>query len=544
MRGADLIIETLQAAGVQRLFTLSGNQIMPIFDACVGTDMRLIHTRHEAAAVHMADAWGRLTGEPGIALITAGPGLANALSALYVASMAESPLVLLSGHAPIGQLGRGAFQEMPQAEMAAHVTKASWTATDASELGKTIARAIRIAKGGRPGPVQVSLPADILEEMLDASEYTMPESSDFQPELTQADSQEVSQILDALSIASKPLILAGPAFARGEANDTVKALTDGIGVPSVAMESPRGINDPSLGAFAEVLSQADLIVLLGKKLDFMLQFGDAPAINPDCKFIHIDAEYAALAHTQKLLGDSSRLSQTLLANPVSVAQQLLELADARGFSSAQWRQEVENAVAYRPSSWDDIQAPTGEPLHAVEIFRVVQDYLDKDADAIYVSDGGEVGQWAQATLNTTRRVINGPSGSIGSNIPFAIATREAFPDSRVVTIMGDGTFGFHATEFDTAVRNNIPFIAIVCNDSAWNAEYQIQLRDYGEDRLIGCELLPTRYDKLVEALGGYGEQVTSTSELAQAIKRAHASALPACINVTMEKNAAPVIRRG
>ncbi len=127
MRGADLLIKTLSAAGVRRIFTLSGNQIMPLFDACIGADMKLVHVRHEAAAVHMADAWGRLTGEPGIALVTAGPGLANALSALYVAMMAESPMILLSGHTPLGQLGRGAFQEMAQSEMAGHVAKASWT---------------------------------------------------------------------------------------------------------------------------------------------------------------------------------------------------------------------------------------------------------------------------------------------------------------------------------------------------------------------------------------------------------------------------------
>ena len=543
MRGADLLIKSLQAAGVKQLFTLSGNQIMPIFDACVGTDMTLIHTRHEAPAVHMADAWGRLTGEPGIALVTAGPGFANALSALYVASMAESPMVLLSGHAPIGQLGKDAFQEMPQADMAAPVTKASWMASDASRLGEDIARAIGIAKSGRPGPVQISLPADVLETTIDASENAISDASAFEVETISANEKDLSQVLEAISVASKPLVLGGPALARGEANRKVQTLSQAIGVPAVTMESPRGVADPSLGAFAEVLSQADLIVLLGKKLDFMLQFGSAPAINPDCKFVHIDAESSALEYTQKLLGESSRLLQTLHGDPVFVAQQLVAFTNGRGFGSTEWHKEVQDAVAYRPTSWNDIQTTSGEPLHAVEIFRAVQHYLDQDEDAIYISDGGEVGQWAQAIFNTKRRVINGPSGSIGSSIPLAIAARQAFPNARIVTVLGDGTFGFHTAEFDTAVRNDLPFIAIVGNDSAWNAEYQIQLRDYGEDRLIGCELLPTRYDKVVEALGGYGEQVSSAPDLVQALERAHASGLPACINVTMEKNAAPVIRR-
>ena len=162
-RGADLLVNALAAAGTKRLFALSGNQIMPVFDACIDSDIELVHVRHEAAAVHMADAWGRLTGEPGVALVTAGSGIANTLSALYVALMAESPCILLSGHAPGNLLGRGAFQEMAQADMAGHVTKASWTATKASGLGRDVTRAFRLARSGRPGPVHLSLPFDLLE---------------------------------------------------------------------------------------------------------------------------------------------------------------------------------------------------------------------------------------------------------------------------------------------------------------------------------------------------------------------------------------------
>ena len=172
MRGADLLVKALTNADVTKVFALSGNQIMSIFDAGIGTGLQLIHTRHEAAAVHMADAWGRLTGRPGIALITAGPGLANALSALYVAKVAESPLVLLSGHTPINQLGLGAFQEMPQADMAAHVTKASWMATDGAHLASDIEKALEIAASGRPGPVQISLPADVLENTIESATPT------------------------------------------------------------------------------------------------------------------------------------------------------------------------------------------------------------------------------------------------------------------------------------------------------------------------------------------------------------------------------------
>jgi acetolactate synthase-1/2/3 large subunit len=527
MRGADLLVKTLSAAGVRRIFTLSGNQIMPIFDACVDTDIKLIHVRHEAAAVHMADAWGRLTGEPGIALITAGPGLANALSALYVAKVAESPMILLSGHAPFNQLGRGAFQEMAQSDMAAHVAKASWTVSDAAELGNNIEQAFKTAKSGRPGPVQISLPVDLLEARMDSGASLIPNADDFQAEQLNLKDNDIQLVLDAMSKALRPMILGGPALARGEGRDALSSLAEILNVPAIGMESPRGVNDPSLGAFAEVLSQADLIVLLGKQLDFMLQFGNAPAISPDCRFIHIDSERDALYHTENTLDDSSRLEAMTNGDPIIAARSMAKLADGRSFGSVEWRDKVDSAIAYRPPEWSSIKAEAGEPLHAAELCGVVQKFLEQGSDSIYVSDGGEFGQWAQACLSTPRRVINGPSGSIGSAIPFAIATREAFPNGRIITMLGDGTFGFLPMEFDTAIRNNLPFIAVVGNDSTWNAEYQIQLKQYGEDRLIGCELLPTRYDQLVTALGGYGEQVSSASELASALERAYESGLPA-----------------
>src|SRR5437667_9277003 len=175
VRGADIVARSLKRLGCRHVFTLSGNHIMSIFDAALETDLDLVHVRHEAAAVHMADAWGRLTGEPGIALVTGGPGHANAVGALFTARGAESPMVLLSGHAATWELGRGGFQELRQAEMAAPVTKASWTAKDTATLGQDIGEAIRIATSGRPGPVHVSLPSDLLDAKIDETAVMWPE---------------------------------------------------------------------------------------------------------------------------------------------------------------------------------------------------------------------------------------------------------------------------------------------------------------------------------------------------------------------------------
>jgi acetolactate synthase I/II/III large subunit len=533
-RGADALVATLAAAGVKQLFTLSGNHIMPIFDAALDAGIRLIHARHEASTVHMADAWGRLTGEPGIALVTGGPGHANAVSALYTARMAESPLVLLSGHAPNDQLGMGAFQEMRQADIAAPLTKASWTASSAANLASDIEKAMRFAREGRPGPVHVSLPTDCLED--DAPSLAR-HPGDGRGPISHA-VFDASPFALALSKAKRPLILTGPVSMTRAGREQTAALEEALGIPVIGMESPRGIADPSLGAFAESLAQADCVLLLGKKLDFTLKFGKPPAFNANCEFLQVDAEAEEIERSGRALG--SRLLATAIAD-LRMAIEALERSASR--ASGGWRDEVRSALAYRPAAWDTASAGQADRLHPVQALRPLQALLNGHRDSVFVSDGGEIGQWAQACLTAPHRVINGVAGSIGAALPFALAARVAKPDAPVIVVMGDGTFGFHCAEIDTAVRYGLPFLCVVGNDARWNAEYQIQLRDYGPERLVGCELLPSRYDAVTSAFGGYGEQVTDAAQLLPAAKRALESRLPACLNVMIEGLPAPNLKR-
>lgn len=486
-RGADLLAGSLAAAGVKHLFALSGNHVMPVFDAALDAGLELIHVRHEAAAVHMADAWGRLTGEPGIALVTGGPGHANAVGALYTALASESPLILISGHAPLGELGKGAFQEMAQAAMAAPVTKASWTAQSVDTLAADVVKAWREAKSGTPGPVHLSIPNDVLDAVVDSR---IPDAARF------AVSGERTDEAYSLGAAQRPLIIAGPAAMR----KGTRELEEATGIPVIGMESPRGVNDPSLGHLAGILARADLVLLLGKRVDFTLRFGKAFA--PETRFFQVQS--------------------------------------VRGiqFRNNEWREEVRAALRYRPQEWSSIRSGAQGPVHPVELCREVQKLLDA-RDAILVSDGGEFGQWAQACLGAPRRLINGPAGSIGSALPFAAAAKLAHPGAPVVAMLGDGTLGFHLSELDTAVRHGLGYIAVIGNDATWNAEYQIQLRAYGSERAKGCELLPTRYGAVAQALGAHGEDVSCLDELHGALQRAAASGKPACVNVMIERLAAP-----
>lgn len=543
LRGADIVMRTLQRAGHDRIFTLSGNHIMSLFDAALETKPDLVHTRTEAAAVHMADAWGRLTGTPGVAMVTGGPGHANAVAALFTALGQESPLVLISGHTETNQLGRGGFQELRQAEMAAPVSKASWMATSAETLGMEVAKAFRLASSGRPGPVHLSLPSDLLDAEVADNQIAWPEPSDFGAAPVPLSDAAADAILGLLATASRPVLIAGPQLANAFGRALLSRIEAALALPSVISESPRGFNDATLGAFADVVRRADLIVLLGKALDFTLKFGESPAVDPACRFVAIDPEGVWLDRAVQTKGDL--LAFGCVADTRPAAEALVRRGAGKQIGSQDWLEEARACLSERPAAWAMLASSTPGLLHPAQVFRALRPYVERDPDTILICDGGEFAQWGQSMLPLVpRRMINGVAGSIGSSLPMALAARVADPKAPVFVVLGDGTFGFHMSEFETAVRRQLPFVAVVGNDARWNAEHNLQIRDYGADRAHGCELLPARYDLVVAALGGHGELVQEPDQMTPAIERALASGKPACINVMTESIAAPSLRRG
>jgi acetolactate synthase-1/2/3 large subunit len=301
-------------------------------------------------------------------------------------------------------------------------------------------------------------------------------------------------------------------------------------VPALPSESPRGLNDPWLRGANACLAQADLVLLLGKTLDFSLRFGRPAAWAPDVRFVQVTAEPAA-----------ARDGVTaIVADPLAAAEQLA--AAASGRAATGWTEEVSRIRATTPPAWAEWRRAAATPMHPLAVCAAVQPWLDRGATL--VADGGEFGQWAQAGLDARERLINGPSGSIGSALPMAIAARLARPGAPVFALLGDGTFGFHALEIDTALRYRLPIVAVVGNDARWNAEHQLQLKHYGAERTVACSLLPTRYDRVAAALGGHGEHVERAADLPGALERAVASGQPAVVNVVIDGVAAPTFGRG
>ena len=537
LRGADIVIKTLERAGLTQIYTLSGNHIMSLFDAAIDSKLQLFHVRHEAATVHMADAHGRLTRNPGIAWVTGGPGHANAVGALFTALGQETPMVLLSGHTETDQLGKGGFQELKQVEMAAPVTKASWMATDTRTVGMEIAKAVRIATSGRPGPVHLSLPSDILDPSVPESEVVWPNAADFTAPAIGLSDPAADAVLSLIAAAKRPLIIGAPVLANRPGRDLLDRLESALGVPAIISEGPRSFNDATLGRYYDVARQADLVVLLGKALDFTLKFGEAPWFPADCKFISIDPDGALVDRAVQFKG--ANLVFGTVADTYPAGEALISRAKAKG--DAGWLRDAREAFAARAAGIDTVVSKTEGKLHPAEVFRTLANYVSKDS--VVILDGGEFAQWGQAMLTNDRRMINGVAGSIGGSLPMATGARTVEPTAPVFAVLGDGTFGFHMAELETAVRLNLPFVAIVGCDARWAAEYNIQVRDYGPNRTFGCELNQTRYDLVASALGGHAELVEKAADLAPAIERALASGKPAVVNVMIESIPSPVVRR-
>jgi len=533
--GANAVVAALKEAGVKCIFSLSGNQIMPVYDALLGSGIRLVHVRHEASAVYMAEAWAQLTGQPGVALVTAGAGFGNALGALISAQASESAVLLLSGDSPRAQDGMGAFQEMDQVAMAAPVTKLALRASSANALAAEIGLALRTAQAGRPGPVHVALPADVL-----TNPVTVPEMPALPAPaahvLTDAQAQSIARFLHG---AQSPLVLTGPTLSKTRAGTAVNDLEHVLGAPVLCMESPRGLRDPSLGALLDLTRQADRILLLGKVPDFTTGFLGLDMGAPGAEFAMIDPDADMIARARSRLG--ARLHHVAQADMASAVTALLANG-GQPPDRSDWMARSREALSRRAKVAD---SATATALHPAHVGIEVEAHLARSDRPILICDGGEFGQWMQAIAHDGPRVINGVSGAIGAAPAYAIAASIAYPDATICAMMGDGTAGFLLAEYETAARENARFVAVIGNDDCWNAEHQIQIREYGPDRTHACGLSPAvRYDGAAAALGSTGAFVGSgdRAELRAALEDAFANTGAVCVNVRVQSAPAPVVQ--
>ena len=537
--GAQVVARCLAEAGVRWVFSLSGNQILSLYEALDRAGIGIVHTRHEGAAVHMADAWARLTGEVGVCLVTAGPGHANALGALAMAGAGESPVVLLSGHAPSARAGQGAFQEMNQVALARPLTRWSAVAERTAHLPTLIATAFRHAQTGRYGPTQVSLPVDVLEGPADDLAQDAepgPQQAAYFPTPAPPDTAAVRRIVALLREAARPVVVAGAWCARMRGHAALAAFSQHTGVPFLVVDHPRGLADPGLGRAAKALAAADTALLFGKTQDYRLNYGAPPAIAHTCRLLQIDPVLAEI-------GRHRAVEDGMVAELLPTAAALLEAAREVSWSLGSWTREVA-ALKETPVTVPTPADPSvDDGLHPWSVLDGLASLVAKQ-DVCFVLDGGEFGQWGRARLRPSppHHLVNEPSGAIGFALPFAIASKLARPDAMVVALTGDGAFGFHAVELETAARLGVPVLVVVGNDAKWGTERHLQHARYGPDRGVATDLLPARYDLLAAALGCHGEYVERQEEIKPAFQRAAAALAggrPAVVNARIRSVPSP-----
>ncbi len=543
LRGAHAVLRCLKLEGVRKLFTIVGDTILPICDAAVDEGLDLVDARHEAAALHMADAWTRVTGEPAVALVTGGPGFANAVSALPAIHASESPVVLLAGCAETRDLGRYAFQEIDQVGLAAPVTKGSWMVLDRRRIPDMLATAFRTALTGRYGPVHVTLPIDVQEAAVDEDDLPRYSPREYRDAgRPHGDPRLIEDAVTLLQRAQRPVVIAANAARHAVVPATLRDFVEMLEVPCFTVEQARGLlsddhplcfgyADPALNDAARHFAEADVVLLLGKRLDHRYRYGLPPFFAPSASLIQIDP-------APEEIGRNRGVQLGIAGDPDSVLAQMSAAARGGGRQASPWLAQLARTRDAQRRRFESL-ATDEAPLHPMRVLREVDAITT--AETIIVVDGGDYAGWARSYLrarNPGGWLRIGPLAQLGCGVPYALGAKLARPAAEVVLIVGDGSFGFYAMEYDTAVRHRLSFTAVMGNDALWGIDRNFQLAYYG--RATGTELRQVRYDRTVESLGGHGEYVERAADLAPAIERARASGAPALVNVVVRNAPCPL----
>ena len=531
---ASVIARFLKARGVQRVYGLCGGHVMPIWMRLDAEGIRIVDVRDERAAVYMAHAEALLTGGFGVALVTAGPGVTNAMTGIANAHVARVPVLVLSGTPPRPQENRGALQDMVHTELVRSITRYARTVREPTlvlqELDEAVSRALGC--GGDPGPVYLDFPVDTLRAEVPVAVQLPEHFAAKQPPRMAPDLEAVQAAVDLLWSAKRPLFISGRG-AQGAGEPLARLLAE-LGAPYLDTGESRGLvseQHPSVVAAmrGSVMGQADLVVTVGRRLDFQLAYG-SPAVFGAAKFLRIGDAASELR-------DNRRGAVEILATPALAIEAILRAAGGRqAATDREWaaqlrRQHVERSEKL-VTSMQNAPPGTDGRMHPNRALAALRDALPPDA--IVVADGGDFLSFARVGLPATTYLDPGPLGCIGVGTPFGIAASLVCPGRLVVVATGDGAFGFNAMEIDTAVRQRAPLLVMVANNGSWAIEVRDQLETHG--KVVGTRLQYADHAAMARAFGMYGERVERPEDLPGAIQRALANR-PALLDVVVTPEA-------
>jgi acetolactate synthase-1/2/3 large subunit len=532
--GAELFVEAVARLGIDTIFTLVGDHLNEVLAVAARRGIRILDMRHESGVTHAADAWARIHRKPALSLVTGGPGHTNSLTGMATANLAGSPLIAVSGSRPSTLAGRQAFQDIDQVAMARPVVKWAAEVPDASHIPSYLERAYAEADTGRKGAVHLTIPVDVLTAS--AGGTGLPACPPLNRPTGLSDPDNIHRAIAMLRAAQRPILIAGSGIWWARAEEALRHFIELTQIPLFTITMGRGAvsddhplvfgyADPALNyAVHTAFREADLFLIVGKRIDYRLAMGGARLFPPEARFIQIDV------HPQEL-GLNRQLDAAICADARLALEALAGAAGPQPWPRRSWLERLRALRRDWEATLAQAASDAASPMHPAALCRELSQALPRDV--LYSWDGGDFVHWGRALLRAREPggwLRLGPLGAIGSSLPNGLALQLAHPGRPVAVITGDGALGFYIAEMDTAVRHKLPIVVIVGNDAGWGLERELQSFASG-GATVACELQSTPYDVIMKGFGGGGETVERIEQVRPAVERAFASGVPYCLNV-------------
>jgi acetolactate synthase I/II/III large subunit len=535
--GGHLVAKALKAEGIDTIYTLCGGHIIDIYDGCVDEGIDVIDVRHEQVAAHAADGYARITGRPGCAVVTAGPGTSDAVTGVANALRAESPMLLIGGQGALSQHKMGSLQDLPHVDMMTPITKFAATVPHTARVADLVSMALRECYNGAPGPSFLEIPRDILDARVPFEQARLPKAGHYRASTRSlGDPEAVERLADLVAASEKPCVLLGNQVWTCRATDAAVEFVRTLNIPAFMNGAGRGTLPPGDAlhfqlARRHAFNEADLIIIVGTPFDFRMGYGKR--LSPTAKVVQIDLDY-------RTVGKNRDIDLGIVGDVGVVLAAVTAASSGRVDNTAAKRKEwIDELRAFEIAAYEKRlprQHSDASPIDPYRLVHEINEFLTEDS--IYIGDGGDIvtfsGQVVQPK-SPGHWMDPGPLGTLGVGIPFVMAAKRARPDKEIVALFGDGAFSLTGWDFETLVRFNLPFVGIVGNNSSMNQIRYGQIQKYGEDRgRVGNTLGHVKYDQFAKMLGGYGEEVTDPADIGPALRRARESGLPSLINVWID----------
>jgi acetolactate synthase-1/2/3 large subunit len=538
--GGHLVAKALRAEGIDVIFTLCGGHIIDIYDGCIDEGIRVLDVRHEQVAAHAADGYARVTGRPGCAVVTAGPGTTDAVTGVANALRAESPMLLIGGQGALNQHRMGSLQDLPHVDMMRPITKFASSVLTTERVADMCSMAFREALAGAPGPAYLEIGRDILDAHVPLESAVIPQRGHYRASTkSTGDPNDIDRLADILKKAERPCVLLGSQVWTSRGAEAATEFVRSLNIPAFMNGAARGSLPPGDPHHFHLtrryaFKNADVIVIVGTPFDFRMGYGKR--LSQDATVVQIDMDY-------RTVGKNRDISLGLVGDPGAILSAVAEAASDGAAGGARDRESWLEALREEERRAKEERLPRlmreDAPVHPLRLAHEINEFLTDNT--IYIGDGGDVVTFSGGVVQPRGPGLwmdPGPLGTLGVGVPFAIAAKVARPDREVVCLFGDGAFTLTGWDFETAVRFDLPFIGVVGNNSYMNQIRYGQIQKYGEDRGdVGNKLGDVKFDKFAEMLGGYGEEVREPKDIRPALERARESGKPALINVWIDQDA-------